>query len=317
VTTADAAGWGAYLAGGRTGKVIRFGAAAMGRFLWSEEGGSGLGHAGWVCAAAIALFAMVALVSAETAKADHAPEVSLFAQDDAVGYMSASAWRTGWAVEVQPNYFVAPEADCHYWEAKLVVDGGRDPDKKFGPYCGQSIDYPLNLRRLKAAEGRRLTHIEIKFCTVKSGIDPCDKDRVALPQHERHASAGRIARTVGFFDVSLRRFMELKRARPRPDIWDWSDNGCSAPFDSVSATWKQRFKRACLRHDFGYRNFGAGHSKSQWFDPKDKRRRFVDERFGIDMRNICEAHDWNGCKSVAGTFFVAVRDVGGKAFYGA
>lgn len=275
----------------------------------------------WVgCAAATAVvLGGGGLAEPESARADHAPTVSMDARvrdaEGSGGFIFADVKRTGWSISVNPtrieNSNTFNQNECYSWEVKLVVARGHDPDKQIGPWCGRRRPSDaMNTRTVEGREGTKLEAVEIKFC--KEPFGPCDKTVKSLPEHDRHASAGRRARTTNLMELSLRKFLQKKEDKYKPHIFDWSDDGCSAP---GAKTWKKRFKRACLRHDFGYRNFGAGFKKSQWFDPKDKRRAYVDELFLTDMRNICDSNDWFGCGTAAKGFFKVVRRCGGSGFF--
>lgn len=89
---------------------------------------------------------------------------------------------------------------------------------------------------------------------------------------------------------------------PRPD---YSTDECSAPVvGSTGSTFD--FTQACLRHDFGYRNYGR-------LGLLDAHRRSVDERFLADMQEHCLTRDPEElirCFGWARTFYRGVRAFG-------
>jgi hypothetical protein len=84
------------------------------------------------------------------------------------------------------------------------------------------------------------------------------------------------------FEVSLAKFMTVYRGSKSAldSNFDWDDyDGCSAGTEG----FRDFFRRACLRHDFGYRNFGKGLQLVSTGDQKKK----IDVRFHTDMDNLC------------------------------
>ncbi len=119
------------------------------------------------------------------------------------------------------------------------------------------------------------------------------------------------------FDISLAHFLKVKN-HPKGTVdskFTWADNGCSAPFDAITAYWQAVFERSCKRHDFGYRNFGHGLSLGS----NDATKRRIDSRLLSDMRKQCSNYggDRASCYAVAQTFYEAVLHFGDAqtAFY--
>ncbi len=79
------------------------------------------------------------------------------------------------------------------------------------------------------------------------------------------------------------------------------------------------FEPACVRHDWGYRNFGR-----RQFDPTDDRREQVDRRLLRDMGRLCaiefdrprQAARLGGCLGAATAVFLIVRELGAPSFFG-
>ena len=78
--------------------------------------------------------------------------------------------------------------------------------------------------------------------------------------------------------MSLQRVRSTKQEKPL----NWMNNGCSGPtYGDVDST----FREACLRHDFGARNFGPhGHG----LDPSGDRLDKVNVTFEQDMKESCK-----------------------------
>lgn len=104
-----------------------------------------------------------------------------------------------------------------------------------------------------------------------------------------------------------------KQLRPRP--FNWSDDGCSfiryaAPGDAAF------FHDACLRHDFGYRNYGNGLRLQR----DDGTKQQIDNKLLDDMDYICDTRvsvvERPECYARAQYTYEGVYNLGGPAFYG-
>ena len=205
--------------------------------------------------------------------------------------------------------------------------GGSDrPDVKAGPWTLQSspeflsdadaadMDAPRYLYAGKV--GTALKGVEIKTCLVRTGYDDCITEQVAIPDHTSHATAEELDGALRLMEVDLPQFL---RARSRADqtlgIYEWSQDGCSAPDVKNVNYFNRVFKDACIRHDFGYRNFGPGPNMGQWMDPRDSRRNYVDRQFDADMDWTCRTRPLSitrrRCLQVADVYYTAVRRLGG------
>ncbi len=94
--------------------------------------------------------------------------------------------------------------------------------------------------------------------------------------------------------------------------FDWTSNGCSWPTPKGIDKF---FNEACVRHDFGWRNFGNGMT----LDKSDDRKAEVDLRLRDDARDLCNRHgnpklNWSttyrtiDCQSAADRLYAAVRN---------
>jgi hypothetical protein len=115
-----------------------------------------------------------------------------------------------------------------------------------------------------------------------------------------------------------------KRQRPRP--FDWRDNGCNTrdfgfglnlPAGLIHRGYLVLFDWPCEQHDFGYRNYGAGHK----LNPTERGRAWIDWRLLVEMRRACNNRyrgkpaRRNVCLRYAQLVHKGVR-AGGGAFYG-
>lgn len=95
---------------------------------------------------------------------------------------------------------------------------------------------------------------------------------------------------------------------------DTSTDGCSLRQVTYFSPWLVRFYDSCVRHDFGYRNFGKrGYSRT------DATRAWVDQQFPNDMRRACSTVHWStrwSCNDHANAFYAAVRIGARSAFFG-
>ena len=103
----------------------------------------------------------------------------------------------------------------------------------------------------------------------------------------------------------LEEFLAYRDSPGRNPRLDYSTDLCTAPVLGSSGP-AYDFTDACLRHDFGYRNYGP-------LGLLDERRRDVDERFLADMRGHCLARPADEvirCLGWARTYYLAVRGFG-------
>lgn len=110
------------------------------------------------------------------------------------------------------------------------------------------------------------------------------------------------------FDLDLNTFIRQrpKLRRTYPQLI-WTTDGCSAPVVGESGR-SFNFRNACIRHDFGYRNY-----KSRNMFTADSRLR-LDELFRQDLHTLCAPRVRTfkvRCAAWAELFFAAVRSAGG------
>ncbi len=116
--------------------------------------------------------------------------------------------------------------------------------------------------------------------------------------------------TIDFvmFDLDLAAFIRQRPVLRRnyPQL-NWTSDGCSAPIVGESGR-SFNFRTACIRHDFGYRNY-----KAHELFTADSRLR-IDEQFRQDMHALCgpKVRTFKvRCAAWAEIFFAAVRSAGG------
>ena len=110
------------------------------------------------------------------------------------------------------------------------------------------------------------------------------------------------------FDLDLPTFTRSRgRLRREHPHLDWTTDGCSAPV--VGGTGRSfDFRHACIRHDFGYRNY----KRLGVFDTAT--RLALDERFRTDMDESCASRRRTykvRCVAWAELYYAAVRATGG------
>lgn len=99
-------------------------------------------------------------------------------------------------------------------------------------------------------------------------------------------------------------------AGPPPFIW--SGDGCSVYPIFGTGVWQYEatFNDACLRHDFGYRNYGKALRLGRDRATKD----WIDAIFLRDMQDECGSNA--ACRQEAQLFYEGVQQGGDDAFFG-
>jgi hypothetical protein len=90
------------------------------------------------------------------------------------------------------------------------------------------------------------------------------------------------------FESSLDEFLQVRAQNIYP--YSFHSDGCSTHAASYVSPYDERFLDACMRHDFGYQNYGRRLEISQNEATKSE----VNDQFEVDMRAICDANEeWN------------------------
>ncbi|GAB3916303.1 hypothetical protein GCM10027613_14400 [Microlunatus endophyticus] len=107
-------------------------------------------------------------------------------------------------------------------------------------------------------------------------------------------------------DLGFRRYK-----KPIDKRLDWSTDGCSVPVSHALKEYADKtFYNACVRHDFGYRNYGSDNKHGPHLDPTEHRRKEIDDRFLFEMRAICShKHGASGtiCRKKAALMYLGAR----------
>jgi hypothetical protein len=239
------------------------------------------------------------------------------------GFLISGVCRDGWgarfALEVTDNL---ADGACVYAEVKLKVLEWADPDEKTDSVCGSGTTetFAINLRGTPD-RGQAITHADVKICRERNGPDPCTTAGwTVLPQHFVLGDAARLTEMNDLLTGSLATFL-IHKAQQLPGVYDWSDDGCSAPFDIPPYT-TDVFLPACARHDWGFYNFGQRKTEGEetWFSATDATRKMVDDNFLRDMRNLCAQRFLlpqarNQCRDAARVVYTGVRFGGGYGFF--
>ena len=132
----------------------------------------------------------------------------------------------------------------------------------------------------------------------------------------------------------LQFYRHVKRHPRLARHFDLSTDGCSAPgwLEEIPVAvkyireHKEKVRRACLIHDFGYRNFGPGEFKLARWRMTAKQQSWslrgakanIDRRFLQQQYRICKSSGESGyfdaCPRMARRFYRAVVLFGGEAW---
>ena len=256
---------------------------------------------------AAALAAVTFCLPFPAARADSRPVT--YTLNPAWATADVNVVRSGWSVTV--NGWLTDtrdDGDCVYVEAVLEVDDWPDPDARIPDQCeNRGTRTFFELPRLTPAMGSRLSRIRVRVCAAdafkdscRERTDPVPDERAARPEYKPR------------LDVYLAGPMEdFQRARAQaPPPYDWSSDECSHAPDQPAGF---DFRGACERHDFGYHNYGHGTLRA---NPTDAQRAVVDARLQDDLNDVCDHYrERQQCRSLAHTYYDAVRREGGKGFY--
>lgn len=112
-------------------------------------------------------------------------------------------------------------------------------------------------------------------------------------------------------------FLAERKKSPatRDGRFDWTTDGCSSPNGLNLTQWDKTFANPCLRHDFGYRNWGHDGVVQTLTETQRKK---IDDKFLSDMRTVCNAKpvlQQSQCRFWANTYYNTVRVGGRPAYY--
>ncbi|MDO5698147.1 MAG: phospholipase A2 [Dermatophilus congolensis] len=113
-----------------------------------------------------------------------------------------------------------------------------------------------------------------------------DKGQVSPDQ----AGSNRTLANRLMFNQSLQYFINFRAwyHKDYPGL-EWSSDACSVPFplDNISSAYMKAFQNPCVRHDFGYRNYGA--KSALKLAPTEEGRKIIDDKFLADMQGVAAA----------------------------
>jgi hypothetical protein len=124
--------------------------------------------------------------------------------------------------------------------------------------------------------------------------------------------------TVLRLDIVAMAAFQSARNTHDPSWMDWTSDGCSTPLPvGLGDTGRSyNFRKACQRHDFGYRNEkrldrAAAKAGTYW---NSTTRKGIDVQFLADMRADCAPRPITQrytCRAWADVYYRAVRAAGG------
>jgi hypothetical protein len=181
--------------------------------------------------------------------------------------------------------------------------GRRESGQATVEYVGVVLIVAAALLALSATDlgPRAAEALAGSVCDVAAGLAPCRAE-------ERESSRAQRLRLVDrYANASLEDFLRYRASAGRDRALDWSTDICSAPvLGSRGASYD--FTDACVRHDFGYRNYGR-------LGLFGRTRGTVDRVFLRDMRAHCATRGLlmrAPCHQRALQYYAAVRTFGGR-----
>lgn len=134
---------------------------------------------------------------------------------------------------------------------------------------------------------------------------PASAPAAGEPRPPQDSWAERRSIVDRYLAADLGDFLAYRSSPARDPRLDYSTDHCSAPLVGSSGV-SFDFSDACLRHDFGYRNYDR-------LGIFARRKDAVDDRFLADMRDHCAARsagDRGRCFAWARAFYEAVHRLG-------
>ena len=171
----------------------------------------------------------------------------LCAQRDRFG----ARWTTELVDEADDGQEVTATISLDVAEAPDLVEA---IENDAGP--GESIDRTAGFN---PRTGTAVGEITIQTCVViRFRPDRCRSVSAAMPPFDRQGTPAHLTRLRSLvFEEPLDSFIETRQQGVRSGLdadFDWASNGCSA--GRLAGFFDDRLEKACLRHDFAYRNFG-------------------------------------------------------------
>jgi hypothetical protein len=226
--------------------------------------------------------------------------------------------RDGWSVKFSGALTDKEGGVCSYAILTLYVDDGPNVKTTTNIVCGKSSQFS---GRFVPRMGTGFSKIQIKLC---NNLHICNEKNESIPDHQKGFLTERQFVTMNYiFNLPLSVFLAERRSRPIPPF-DWREDGCSAKVTMMGITisypiYARLFRDACIRHDFGYKNYGK-----KFYNHTINQRYYIDFIFFRDMVDLCAINfpgirnsaARNYCNSQALIFYLGVRNLGGKHFDG-
>ncbi|HEX2240992.1 MAG TPA: phospholipase A2 [Actinomycetota bacterium] len=208
------------------------------------------------------------------------------------------------------------------WDAPLQSD---EPIESYRVLVHQAgtVGPPLSYPVLPSTAGQDPpTEVEIDNLVVPSAyefsVTAVSSAGESLQSQRSRRTAAPLVEANRLMHLPLVEFLDVKADKPDP--FDWSDDGCSGPtWGDVEGT----FGKACLRHDFGYRNYGKYKSGLRLMRTLTIKN-MIDGILRDDAHQICDEKGnpilWalmGRCHVVVGDVYKGVRSHWGTdAFFG-
>lgn len=141
-------------------------------------------------------------------------------------------------------------------------------------------------------------------CEIATGLARCEDE---AEKARRSSRAERLRLVDRYADASLDDFLRYRSSAGRDRALDWSTDHCSAPILGSRGIGYD-FTDACVRHDFGYRNYKR-------LGIFGRTRGTVDRVFLRDMRAHCATRGLlmrPHCHQRALQYWAGVRAFGGR-----
>lgn len=213
----------------------------------------------------------------------------------------------------------------------IPVDGSMVEDEPMVPYAPE-LGSAEDILSRTPAENEQIVHSLSNEEQQKLTDDMAGTAEAAV------AEAGSMRAMQAFATVSRRRLADqlMFNGKPYPGFityraanWNkrtdlrWATDGCSDPewVRIVSGAYRTYFHDPCVRHDFGYRNYGSKYPGSPSFSPTKATKDKIDRVFFGDTSYYCgmtfkgNTSALNSCSLGATAFYSAVSNKGGPAFF--
>lgn len=220
---------------------------------------------------------------------------------------------------------VTTDLSCSTPWTSLPDEAIIDPAYSSATFQGAAGSHRVELRVTESPFGAGTAYVQVRTA----------EGRVIQPKPLRYGTYNYHPLTAlesaeHLLTVDLNTFM-----REQSHVWsdrrlNWSNDLCSGPDGLefvVGGVWWEKFWPACVRHDFGYRNFGVNGDpaiRGLTFEENTVtayRRSQIDDLFRADMNEVCRKQSLllrQSCRLSAAAFYNGVHFTswGHNAFFG-